>query len=220
MNQLIPVQTNDDDKQLAALSKLSQNDFPGFLKVMNGTSTEVGDEKANAGELILKKQEDVTNLGKEFDAIPLGFRMTATTYIDDQYHAFHSPESEAYSQVEERSSSKDPETKMANKHGPEFLLWIPSLKCFATLHLNTWSNWPAAKAIKAGMGHLITISSLKKSNPKFKWFVFDADMSVNDVSSVALPDEDVTDMVEKFNNAPDYVPSANKEKAETDGQAR
>lgn len=222
-NELISASSSAKDTDLAALKKLEANDFPGFIKVMNGQSTEVLDEKASAGTLILKKGDDITDLGKEIDIIPVAFRMTATTFVGDDYHAYHNPDSAEYLQIED--NSKDKELKRSNKHGPEFLVWIPSLSAFATIHLSTYSNWPAARPLKANMNCLMTLVAEKKSNPKFKWWAFNADTSVNSVEGLSLPEQDgLQKRIDDFENAPDFVPSADKEKANSNvvdgGQAR
>jgi len=87
-------------------------------------------------------------------------------------------------------------------YGPEFLIWVPMLKEFATFFMGSLSARMEADNIRTKLGQSMTLTSEKRSNKKFSWRT-----PIGSACSTPLDnfpsDEQFAAEVEKFNNPPE-----------------
>src|SRR5262245_5693505 len=68
------------------------------------------------------------DLGSEVDVLPLSWRPKATSFEGETPVSFFNPKSEEFLAVQKKSESPNSNCVF----GPEFLLWVPSVRRFAT----------------------------------------------------------------------------------------
>ena len=173
--------------------KLAASTFMPRLQLMTSNS-----EKCKAGEFpinhyALVKGSEFVDMGGEVDVLVIIWRPKALR-MGDQVLAYFDTEHEEFKRIE--ADSTKPNSKCM--YGPEFLVWIPEAKTFATFFMGSISARNESGAVLANLGQAMTIAAQKISNPNFTWFAPQAKKCSNPIQ---LPDQDIFDAAaEKFNN--------------------
>jgi hypothetical protein len=118
-----------------------------------------------------------------------------------------------------RIANKSEQPNSGCMYGPEFLVYVPAQKKFATFFMGSKSARKEAPAVKALLQAAATLKSKKISTPQYTWF---APQAVPCSTPFDLPNmDDLKKEVEKFNNPPaQEVEKATEQSAGTSGRAR
>lgn len=170
---------------------VSSNDFLPYIQLVQPTSA---DAENQAGDFLLVKGTDKTNVGKEFITLPLGYRPKAMQFSPEIVTAFD-PSSEKFEDIKKRSS----EQNSGCGFGIEFLYWLPDFNTFA---LHFFSSFSARNETPNGVtliGKTARISSRPAINKrKQRWQIPQFSPTTQEIQ---LPDwAQARSTLERFNN--------------------
>jgi hypothetical protein len=199
-----------DDKAFEA-SASSGNYLPR-LQLMTSNS-----EKCKSGEFPINNYalvvgEIYNDLGKETDVLLIAWRPKAIEMGDAVISVYNHEDDEF-----KRIAAKSEQPNSGCMFGPEFLVWVPSKKKFATFFLGSKSGRKEAPALKALLQQAATLKSKKISTPQFTWFAAQA-VPCNTPFDIPAMD-DIKVELEKFNNPPAKTAEKAPD-AGTEGRAR
>lgn len=145
---------------------------PGFLprvQVCGGNSKLCQTQKIAVGKLALvRTKEDFVDLGDSVNMIPLTYRFAALDMSDiESVKSYFDPNSAEYKDVQARSEEPD----SGCCYGPQFLIWVPTLKEFATFLFGAKSTRPEARKMKARLNQGVTMKSRLITTPQYAWHV-------------------------------------------------
>jgi len=158
-------------------------------------------EKVASGEFpmnhwALIRDQSLTDLGAECDGAVVAYRPKALDMSGEAVLSDYDAESELFTQIAAKA-------KRPNSHcmtGPEFLVWVASEQCYATLFMGSKSAKREARIVNGYMGKAITLKAKKCSNSSYKWY---APLVVKCSTPFDLPNQDLTNKtLESFNNPP------------------
>lgn len=184
---------NSSDSMFDEMAKGA--DYLCRLQLQGIKSTMVADGKIERGHYayIISKEKYI-DLGLSVDILPITWRPRAIDMSGDTPVSFFDPASAEFKDVSDRSFLQDSNCTF----GPDFLVWIPEAKHFASLHFGSKTARIDAPALKQLMDQTkaatLTYRTIKK--PKYTW---DA-MTVNPCSTpFDLPPVDkMTVQIQKF----------------------
>lgn len=175
---LAGVQTSDmmaagfDEKDYANFA--SSIEFLPRLQLCGASSNLCKEGKQPVGTYAtVKDKENHTDLGKQCNVFVCGLRLKALEIIEGTgpqagIFSFFDPKSDEFGRVAKLSLEKD----TGCLAGPEFLVYIPATKQFATFFMASKSMRNEAPAIKALLGKACTLTiSLAENKKKQKWHV-------------------------------------------------
>lgn len=210
-------------KQLASV--VGGGDYLAYLDFRSGKRAVVQNEGWPANTFALCKTGEATNVGNEFDAILLDVRPTAVDFNGGVDKA-HNPEGARFLEI--KADTDDGIS--GNAYGPEFLVYLPEQKEFATFHMSSKSNRKLASGknlemlgtvVKFNSKSVTTTAKDEKGNVKeFTYMVI-----TMEASDLVLQDEDV-DKVEmgkvmaKFNEEADNTDEAKAEEVTDEAESR
>lgn len=155
--QNLPVSKFSDD-DFAIVSKSAGGYLPR-LQLMTAAS-----EKCKSGEFpinswALIQDSAYKDLGKRIDVLVLGFRPKAMQ-VTPSVLAYHTPSSNEFQAIMKRADTPN----SGCMYGPEFLVWIPSEKSFATFFMGSKSARREAGNVRALIRKPATLASVKCTN--------------------------------------------------------
>ena len=140
-------------------------------------------------------KENIVDLGKEFDALPIVWRAKAME-LGEQILNYYDPYSPEFKRIQELSDVKD----SGCMYGPEYLIWVPSQKKFATFFCNSKTARRAAPKLRDKLGCATTFKAVYIKTDKYAWHGPDF---LNCSTPFELPDmDDIAEETAKFNNPP------------------
>lgn len=191
------------------------------LMLYGSNSDVVKDEKAQVGYSLVKGKDELTYIGKEVEVLVLSWRPKALDMSGEQVVANHNPESPAFKAIAYRA---DNEKDSGCMFGPEYLVWIPALKCFATFLMGSKTARREAPAVKGFLpkpGQPLKVCQLTTklySNDRFKWH---GPKALESSVPVEMPDgPEAIDQIEKFQNPPESSVEAVEPEATGGGRDR
>lgn len=199
-NALIPLEDNEiqqfSEKSFDELTRNNSGFFPR-LQLMTSASEKckVGDFPANHYAFV--DGEDYKQLGKEVDVVVVLWRPKAIS-TGDPLIITHKKESALFQDIVERSSQPD----SGCMYGPEFLVWVPEVKKFATFFMGSKSARNEAKPVLALLGKAATFSSKQAKSPKHTWMKPICKVCSTQITELPSP-EDLADAKERFKNPPE-----------------
>jgi hypothetical protein len=217
-NELIPVSDlgnskygGDDNFALVAAS----SSFLPRLQLYGSNSEVVKEGKFPMGHYGLVRSKDlIEDLTGEVSVLVLGWRPKAMQIETEDITTLYNPESSNFKEI----CTKSEEPNSGCMYGPEYLVYIPKVKAFATFFMSSKTARREAPAVKALMGKMATLKAHLIKGKKFSWHgpqVLSCAMSPDECDDENFIAE-VKDQVEKFRNPPE----TEKEKAPTgDGAA-
>ncbi|NJL71394.1 MAG: hypothetical protein HC888_07145 [Candidatus Competibacteraceae bacterium] len=124
------IQTSNEMKarEEAALAVASTSKFFPRVQVYSGKSGAVNEGLIGVGHFGIKAagEEDILDLGKEFDALICAGKPKAMRINGDTILTYFEPESDEYKKIIDESDIKD----SGCMYGPEYLLWTPGDQFF------------------------------------------------------------------------------------------
>lgn len=110
-------------------------------------------------------KDKIDDLGDSFDCLVIQYRLKAMDINGDRPVSFFDKDSESFQKIVDASSTKD----SGCMWGPEFLLWLPNKKCFASMFFCNPTMRNVAEELKALHGNFATISSVLIDTKKYMW---------------------------------------------------
>jgi hypothetical protein len=167
------------------------------IQLFGGNSGEVKEGKipmAHWGFVITKA--NLLDLGTDFDFMPLLWRPKAME-LGEQIISCYKPKTEIFERIQAQSEIQD----SGCMYGPEYLVWVPSLKRFGTLFLSTKTARKAAPSLQQLMLRPATAKSEFIKTKKYSWHgpVFTKCSTPFDLP----PEEDSIDEQKKFLSPPE-----------------
>jgi len=179
-------------------STTKSGDYLPRLQLLTSAS-----EKCKSGEFPINhyaviRDQIFDDLGEAVDILVVTWRPKALE-IGDEVISVFKPEHPEFKRIQDKSGEQD----SGCMYGPEFLVYIPAKKVFATFFCGSKSSRREAPAIKALLTKAATLKSKKIETKRYTWF---APAVVGCSTPFETPNiEDLKKAVEKFNNPPETV---------------
>ncbi len=167
--------------------------FLARLQLFGANSNEVKEGNIPMGHYGITRSKGKTeSLGNVVQCIPVAWRFKAMDISDKEaIISVYDPNSEGFKKIMNLSDNTKDSGCM---YGPEFLVWLPSIKEFVTLFLNSKSARRVAPDLKTLLKRGATLKATLASTAKYKWHV-----PVVTQCSDALELPDSADLMEKAN---------------------
>lgn len=226
----VPAQIpKSDDESLvqltgeAAIEKFTPEDFDAAaksgsflsrLQLMTANTDKVKGGEFPANHYALVKNQNFIDLGPEVDCLNLAFRPKAIEMGDEIVITVFDVKNPEFIRIQEKAGEPGLTGAMS---GPEYLVYIPGQKEFATLFLGSKTARREAPNVQSRIGKAMTLKSKKITTKKYTWF----GLIVTSCSTpFDLPEQvEMEENVIKFNNPPVQEIETVEEKAK-DEEAR
>lgn len=141
------VQANIDSE----FNEMTQGtDFLPRVQLMAAQSSLVQDGKAQLNEYALITGKDtVIGLGKSFDALVIALRMKAMRISGEEVLSYFNIQNPEFIKIKEEVASAQSGDMNGCLCGPEFIIWIPEQKVFATLFMASKSQRRTAPMLRS-----------------------------------------------------------------------
>jgi hypothetical protein len=145
----------------------SGSGFLPRLMLYGSNSNLVKEEKVQIGYSLVTGKDSYTYLGRECNILPLGWRPKAME-IGDSVITSHDISSIEFQRIKARA---DNEKDSGCMYGPEYLVWIPDLKKFATFLMGSTTSRNESPKLKALLKDkkAATLKTKLYSNKDYKW---------------------------------------------------
>lgn len=175
----------------------SANAFLSRLQLMTSNSAKCKAGEFQVNNFTLTDSTIFLDLGKEVDILVLAWRPFALDTSGDQMLSAYDVDSDIFKKIVDKA---DNTADSGCIHGPQFLVWVPGQKKFATLTFGSKSARKEAASVNQFMHKACTLKSKKIETKKFTWFTATG-VACNtpfDMPELAAAKE----QMEKFNNPP------------------
>lgn len=143
-------------------------DYLPQLRLVQSSSPLVAQKKAGIGNFALcKSKEDVIDLGDQVAIYPIKWRPLALNTNADPVVAIYDQNNAMFLDFQKRGLEDSNCGYMA---GPQFLLWIPQQKTFATFHMSSKTMKMKAKELLERIPKATTLKSLLITKGKYNWY--------------------------------------------------
>jgi hypothetical protein len=176
---------------LAAIT--SSAEFLPRLQLLTSNSKKVKSGELPANTYCLITGQVYKQLGKSIDVHVCAWRPKAVE-MGEQVLSNFDPSSAEFQRIKDAAQIKDSNCM----YGPEFLMWVPSEKTFATFFTGSKSSRRDAPAIADGLPKSITLSSRHVETSKYDWWTPTSAPCSSPLE--APPVEDLATELNKFNN--------------------
>jgi len=165
------------------------------LMIASASACKSGEFPINHYALI--KNQNKTDLGKEIDIIVIAWKPKAMDTSGDEVIVSHKPKTPLFDSIVAKSAIKD----SGCMQGPEFLIYVPTVKKYATFFLGTKSARREASNV---LGRLGKAATLKSRNVQWKGFDWYAPVCIACTGAFELPaTEEIIAQANKFNTDTD-----------------
>lgn len=196
-NALIPIQDlglqkYDDD----AFDNIAANGFMPRVQLMTSSSKPCKEGEFPVNHYALVKGQQNIDLSGEVNCLVITWRPKAMR-MGDSVMAVYDINNPEFKKIEEESGEQD----SGCMYGPEFLIYLPNEKEFATLFMGSKTARNESPNLKALIGKAATLGHQKISNKKYTW----VSIQVTPCSTPfdIPPIESIQEVAEKFNNPPE-----------------
>lgn len=177
-------------------------DFLPRLQLMTSNSDQCKDGSFQVNHYGLVKGKNIEDLGESIDILVLTFRpkaieMGETTICVYDPKPINGRATGEFARIAEKSEIPN----SGCMFGPEFLVWIPSTKEFATFFMGSKSARNESPNVKRLLGKAATLKSQKLQNSRFVWY---SPLATPCSTPFELPGTAaLAEVVQKFNNPPE-----------------
>jgi len=192
-------------------SVISSGDYLSRFQLFGSKSNAVAEQKIGVGHYGVVKDDVITDLGEEVDAVIITWRSKAVQTGTD-FLISHDVKNEVFQKIKALSAVQD----SGCMYGPEFLLWIPDPGIFTAYHMNSKTARREAKKVGPLIGKAATFKCRLIDPPasKFKWH---GPVVIPCSAPLSVPDENtLREVATKFRNPENPEPEA----APDDSRAR
>lgn len=170
------------DQNLDAVMQFDEEEEIRWLPrvaLQYGVSGAVVRGDANVRDIVVGDR----NLGRAVTVLFGPFRPHAIHFANGSLeNESYDPDSDTYREIASREKVKG----AGCSHGPEYLVWVPEAKTFATLHLKSYSRKLAAKVAENKGKPLVMTSEMNKKGNRFYLALKPFD---GDTAALAVPTE-------------------------------
>lgn len=164
-NTLIPTGTVPETDTSRVMSVSKNKDYLPRLKLCGAQAGECQRGIVGIGHYaLIKSRQDIEDVGNDLNVIIIAGRAKAVQLGDPIIQSFD-PECTLFKDIQEESTRKDSEAM----YGPEFLVYIPDLKVYATFFMCNPTGRIVAPDLSVRMGNGANLTSILIENKKFKW---------------------------------------------------
>jgi len=193
-------------------SALVGGDWLPRLQVVDSNSKVGKKNLAKVGNYALvRSEDDVVDLTNQVDALIIHMRWTAIDTNEDSLSFSHDKESDEFQRIQE-------ESKVSNSGcmwGPEFLVYLPSVKSFATFFCGSATARRESKNIFKLLRKAATFKTHFIENKRYSWW---GPLVTECTSPFDIPsEEEIKQEAVKFANPPKQEET---EEAPADGRER
>ena len=202
--------TAEDDKMFADATKIG--DYLPRVQLMTSASEKCKKNEFPVNHYALIQGQNYIDLGAEADVAVIDWRPKAIEIGDEIISVFDSKDPE-FERIQLKSDEKD----SGCMFGPEFLIWVPTHKQFATFFMGSKSSRREAPAVKALIQKAATLKSHFIETKKFSWQ--SPTITVCSTPFDLPEEEDLVKNLTKFKNPPKQEVER-VDAATSEGQAR
>lgn len=184
---------------------ISSVDYLPRLQLFSARTDACQEGKIPINHYGLVKDNQITDLDADIDIVIVAWRSKAIKIDGDNLIIDFHPDivddkvtNPIFKKIMEMSGVRD----SGCMYGPEFLVWVPMAKTFATLHMNSKTSRREANNFKPLLGKAATLKSKLIDPPtsKFKWQGIVALPCSSPLE--APPEDDLREQYVKFTNPP------------------
>lgn len=191
----LPVARYTEDDSLFSEIASSVSFLPR-IQLCGSNSQFAKEGKIGINRFAMVDNKEPIDLGSTFDCLPIIHRYKALRIGEGSVMNYYDPRSEAFKQIQVESEEQD----SGCMFGPEFLLWVPSQKRFATFFFSSKSSRREAPALKTLMDSR-RASTLTCKTVKGKKYVWVVPVPVPCSTPIELPElEEIKKEAESFAN--------------------
>jgi hypothetical protein len=173
----------------------SSGDFFPRVQLMTSSSDKCKTGEFPINHYALIRDQAHEDLGTAVDVLVVAWRPKALD-TNDPVISVYDPADPQFARIKEKSGEKD----SGCMFGPEFLLYIPSKKEFATFFMGSKSSRRESPNVKARLQKAATLKANRIETPAYTWY---APMVQPCSTPFDLPEhDDLMEVVTKFNNPP------------------
>ena len=200
------------DEQFALATKTG--DWLPRLQLMTANSKNVAEGKFPMNHYALINGQNLQDVGDVVDILVLSWRPKAIE-MDDEVITVFDPEHPEFQRIQDKSEGQD----SGCMFGPEYLVWIPSVREFATFFMGSKSARREAPGVKS---RLLQAATLKSHTVKTKKYTWQVPTCIACSTPFDPPDQDsINEQIEKFNNPPETdIQRVSEEEKEATTRAR
>ena len=200
-----------DDEAFKSTTK--SGDYLPRLQLMTAASKQCKNGDFTINHYALIRDQNFQDLGEAVDILLVTWRPKALE-IGDEVISVFKPDHPEFQRIQEKSGEKD----SGCMYGPEFLVYIPQVKEFATFFCGSKSSRREAPNVKALMRKAATLKSRYVETKKYQWYT----PAVTPCSTpFEAPNmEQLAKIVEKFNNPPETTVEVAPEDKDKEGEDR
>jgi hypothetical protein len=197
------------------------NTATGFLpriQVMGSSSAQCKEGKFQVGRWALVKNKEFIDIGASITAAIIAWRPRALDFKDrNAVISAFDPSHPEFKRIQSQAGIKDSDCLC----GPEFLVWLPEQKTFATLYMANNSGQQEAPVVRKHIGKVTTLSCVFVPSKKYGgWHAPKCQPCSAGLSTPMIPEE-LKKEHEKFMNPPaTETETATPEQAAAAGRAR
>jgi len=171
------------------------------VMLMGSNSTAVKEGKINQGRYaFVRTKDNLDDLTPEVPVLVLSWRPKAMHITDSDVLSVYNPSSQAFKNIAAEADSGKQDTGCM--YGPEFLLWVPSVRGFGTYFMSSKTSRREAPNLKSLMGKSALLKcQLIKAN-KYAWHGPVVTMYSQPLTALPTQDE-LIEQVTKFNSPPE-----------------
>jgi hypothetical protein len=170
-------------------------DYLPRLQLMTASSEVCKTGAFPINHFAIVRDQNMKDLGKEVNILVIAWRPKALQ-ISDEIISIYNTKDPEFARIRDLSGEKD----SGAMYGPEFLVWIPDARKFATFFMGTKSMRREATVVNEMMRQAVTLKGVQISNAKYTWFSAKAERCT---TVFDLPDqEDLEEEYKKFINPP------------------
>jgi hypothetical protein len=198
VNALIPTYNGETSVVTDCMDEMGGSDFLPRLQLMTDASALVKGDKFTKNHYGLHAGGDPKDLGKDIDIIVCSVRAKALDTGSDDIMEVFDINSDAFADIKKRSFEKD----SGCMYGPEFLVYIPAAKAFATFFCSSKTARNDAPTIEGyrQAGKPCTLGSRFIEGKSFSWWAWKCTACP---TVVTVPDaESFNKNMEQFLNPP------------------
>lgn len=201
-----------DEKDLQAIT--ASKGYLAYIQLMTKASKVVDAGDFPVNNFALVQNQSHLDLGEEVDVVPICWRARAVEIGEDEVVSVFDKSDPEFQRIQEIAERPGLNGCMC---GPEYLLWIPKIKQFATFLMGSKSAKREAPNMSERLGKGATLKRKRIETKKYTWW---APVVAPCTADLELPDQaELDERADKFNNPPKDDREVVKDE-ESEAQAR
>jgi len=170
-NELIPVDVGGGDISIVSneedlLAVAQASGFLPRLQLFGGSSDAVKEGKSGVGRWgLVSGKDQLEDMGPEVDTLVIAGRVKALDVSGEQVVTSYDMKTDTFKDIAARSETANSRCMF----GPEFLVYVPKVKAFATVFLSSATARREARSLHARLRKAATFKGQLITGKKHKW---------------------------------------------------